>query len=108
MSRDHVSGRKNSAILSMMVCRIESRFSDEVSVLATSLKIATSCICRFDLRSGTAASLILTWFLQLETGKAQTFAYYMPAIFPAATMELPGNHLVIPLNYLLMHIIQTA
>src|SRR5437762_2805860 len=57
MSSDQVSGRKYSATFSMMVCRMESRLSDEVSALATSWKIDSSCRCR--LRSVAAASLIV-------------------------------------------------
>src|ERR1700692_3928783 len=40
---DQVSGRKYSAIFSMIVCRIESRLSDDVSALATSWKMDSSC-----------------------------------------------------------------
>src|SRR5438034_4060262 len=46
MSRDQVSGRKYSAIFSMMVCRIESRSNDEVRALATSWKMFSSCSLR--------------------------------------------------------------
>src|SRR6516164_3600097 len=47
MSSDQVSGRKYSAIFSMIVCRMESRSSDDVRALATSWKIFSSCTCRF-------------------------------------------------------------
>src|ERR1700736_3506962 len=43
MSNDHVSGRKYSAIFSMIVCRIESRLSEDVSAFATSWKMLSSC-----------------------------------------------------------------
>src|ERR1700686_1984311 len=43
ISNDQVSGRKYSAIFSMMVCRMESRLSDDVSALATSWKMESSC-----------------------------------------------------------------
>ena len=42
-----MSGRKYSAIFSMMVCRMESRSSDEVRALATSWKMPSSCTLRF-------------------------------------------------------------
>jgi hypothetical protein len=41
-----VSGRKYSAIFSMMVCRMESRSNEEVRALATSWKMANSWLCR--------------------------------------------------------------
>src|SRR5437016_12217664 len=86
MSRDQVSGRKNSAILSMMVCRIESRFSDEVRAFATSLNMASSCICL--LRSGTAASLIERHILRKRPKKGKnpgTSGYYKLSFFKSAT-----------------------
>src|SRR5262249_21654131 len=43
ISSDQVSGRKYSAIFSIMVCRMESRSSDEVRALARSWKMVSSC-----------------------------------------------------------------
>src|SRR5579872_1676047 len=87
MRSDQVSGRKNSAILSMMVWRMESRFRDEVRAFATSLKMATSCKCF--LRSGTAASLISrTNSLASKGEKVGLWPYYMPSFFKSATHEL--------------------
>src|ERR1700733_16060894 len=46
MSRDQVSGRKYSAILSMMVWRMEARSSDDVRALATSWNMVSSWLWR--------------------------------------------------------------
>src|SRR5689334_2133878 len=85
MSRDQVSGRKNSAILSMMVCRMESRLRDEVRAFATSLKMATSCNCF--LRSGTAASLIRGHILGFLRGQKHGLCAVLYAV-----LFLISNH----------------
>src|SRR5207248_451600 len=72
MSNDQVSGRKKTAIFSIIVCRIESRLSEDVRALATSWKMAISSNCR--LRSVAATSFVNMRSLYLERrGKAVAY-----------------------------------
>src|SRR5215813_6621553 len=82
MRSDQVSGRKKTAIFSIIVCKIESRLSEDVRALATSWKMAISSNCRF--RSIAATSFINMRSLSLER-KGKAVAYYRHSLAPCST-----------------------
>src|SRR5215469_10109320 len=102
MRSDQVSGRKKTAIFSIIVCKIESRFSEDVRAFATSWKMAISSNCR--LRSVAATSFINIRSLVLgRRGKA--VAYYRhsragPAILAPYLQRLFPMFANQPIDYL--------